>query len=412
MKVLFVHRNGPGQFLHWASRLAARGDDVTLLCETADQPLPGVRVVTHAPEPPSGPGARASGAAVDYHLRLGERVAAAMDALARRTGAPDVVVGHGGWGSLLFAKDVLPSTPVLGYCEFFYRASGADVGFDPADVVTMKDRQRLSARNLAQTSTLASVDAGLSPTRWQRALYPAEFQGKIGVCHDGIDTARCRPDPGARFTLPDGRVLDRSQPVITFTARDLEPYRGFPQFLRAAARVAARHPSATFVVVGGDGVSYGRPAPDGRSWRAVMMEETGLDPARVHFLGRIPYGDLIRLFQVTTAHVYLTYPFVLSWSMLEAMACGALVVGSATPPVREYVADGRNGLLTDFFDADALADRLADVLARPAAFDPLRAAARQTVLSRADLDQCLARLTGGIEKLVQRSAPRYPMAAQ
>ncbi|WP_075217289.1 glycosyltransferase [Mongoliimonas terrestris] len=411
MRVLFIHRSGPGQFLHLARHLADRGDGVTLLCERVDRPLGDVRVLLHGTEAPAR-ARTATGAAVDYHVRLGERVAVAIDRMVRREGPPDVVVGHAGWGSLLFVKDVLPATPALAYCEYYYRPSGADMGFDPADPVTAEDRRRLRARNLAQTATLSAVEAGLSPTRWQRDLYPAEYRPKIGLCHDGIDTDVCRPDPTARFTLPDGRVLDRTAPVVTFAARDLEPYRGFPQFMRAAAKVAARHPAATFVVAGGDGVSYGRKAPDGRSWRAVMLEETGIDPSRIHFVGTLPHADLIRLFQVTTAHVYFTYPFVLSWSMLEAMATGALVVGSATAPVEEFVADGRNGLLAGFFDPDALADQLMEVLARPAAFDGLRAEARRTVQARADLATSLARLTGGIERLAGRRPRGFAAAAE
>jgi glycosyltransferase involved in cell wall biosynthesis len=289
---------------------------------------------------------------------------------------------------------------------------GADVGFDPADRIDAGERMRLRLRNSAQLLTLDALDAAWSPTGWQRMLYPQAYQERIGLCHDGIDIETCRPDPQARFRLPNGRVLAPGDPVVTFVARDLEPYRGFPQFMRAAALVARERPDVTFVVAGADGVSYGRPRSDGRTWREAMMAETGLDPSRVVFLGTIPKADLIRLFQVTTAHVYLSYPFVLSWSVLEAMACGALVVGSATPPVQEVITDGVNGLLAPFFDERALADTVARAIdRRRPSLQALRQAARDTIVARFGLDACLSRQITAIERLARGQIPDLRAAA-
>ncbi|OYY25794.1 MAG: glycosyl transferase, partial [Azorhizobium sp. 35-67-15] len=275
-------------------------------------------------------------------------------------------------------------------------------GFDPDDPVTNDDRQRLRLRNSAQLLTLEAMDGGISPTRWQKARYPAPFLGRIAQCHDGVDTQVFQPDSQARLRLPDGRELAPGDPVVTYAARDLEPYRGFPQFIRAAARVARARPDALFVVAGGDGVSYGRPPADGRTWRETAMAQSGLDPARVVFLGSVPHATLRRLFQVSAAHVYLTYPFVLSWSVLEAMACGALVIGSATAPVEEVIADGISGLLVPFFDEEALAARIGEALDDAAQYAPLRARARRTVVERYDLQRCLARQTALIASLLQR----------
>ncbi len=408
-KILFIHRHGPAQFVHLSTRLARAGHEVTLVCETSDRPMPGVRVLKHrAPEHRLRDGTSTP----DYHLRMGMHVAEVLEALKRQEGAPDVIVGHGGWGSLLFTKDVFPSTPVLGYCEFFYQPVGADVGFDPECPTTLDDRRRLKARNFAQTSTLLAIDAGISPTLWQRNLYPDEFKSRIGVVHDGIDMRFCRPDPNARFRLPNGRVLTPGEKIVTYASRDLEPYRGFPQFMRAAAELARRDPDITFVVAGGDGVTYGRHRPDGRPWREVTMQETGLDPARIHFVGTLPHPELIRMFQVSAAHVYLTYPFVLSWSMLEAMATGALVVGSDTPSVVEFIEHGRNGLLAGFFDRDGLVAAVGEALANPARHIALRSAARETVRKRAALETCLQLQSRAIGRLLGRhvSRPR-PRAA-
>jgi len=386
-RILFIHRHGPGQFVHLARHLAGKGSEVTLLCETSDREIPGVRILTHRPVGYRQPEGASS---ADYQLRLGREVAEMLDGLRRREGAPDIIVGHGGWGSLLFAKDIFPSTPVLGYCEFYYRPSGADVGFDPSCPTSFEDISRLKGRNFAQLSTLLAIEAGISPTRWQQGLFPGEFRRKIAVCHDGIDLSFCRPDPDAEFALPDGRILRPGQKIVTFAARDLEPYRGFPQFVRAAAILARKDPDIAFVVAGGDGVSYGQPHPSGRRWREVMMEETGLDPARIHFMGTLPHEALIRLFQVSAAHVYLTYPFVLSWSMLEAMSCGALVVGSGTPPVAEFIEHEKNGLLTPFFDVEQIARTIGAAL-RTANMREIRGNARKTVQKRAELGACISR---------------------
>lgn len=394
--ILFVHRHGPGQFVHLAGQLARQGHEVTLLCETADHDIAGVRVVKHQPIGNSG-----GQTAMDYQIRVGTKAAQAMDALRRSGDTPDIVVGHAGWGSLLFAKDIFPSTPMLGYCEFFYQAHGADVGFAASEAVTIDDIVRVKSRNFAQLSTMPELDAGVSPTAWQRGGYPPAIARQIGVIHDGIDTAFCVPDAGATLALPNGGSVSAGDPVVTFAARDLEPYRGFPQFMRAAALLAKRDPRVTFVVAGGDGASYGAMPEDGRPWREVMMEETGLDPSRIHFLGTVPHPQLIRLFQVSAAHVYLTYPFVLSWSMLEAMAAGVLLVASHTAPVMEFVTHGANGLLTPFFDHAVLASTLAAALAAGDKNRPLRDAARRTVVERIELQTMLKLQTRLLSRLIK-----------
>src|SRR6478735_9712190 len=272
-----------------------------------------------------------------------------------RNERPDVIIGHTGWGGLLFAKDALPATPVIGYCEYYYNDRDSDVDFEPADEATDAERMRLRMRNAAQLLTLQAIDAAYTPTRWQHRQYPASIRDRIAICHDGIDTQLCRPNAEASFTLPDGEVIRAGDEIVTFAARDLDPYRGYPQFMRAAALVAQARPDARFIVVGGDGAGYGRPRPDGQLWRDAMLQETRLGERLVH-ISWLAHQELRRLFQVSAVHVYLTVPFVLSWSLLEAMACGCLVVGSDTDPVKEVIRDGVNGLLTPFHDAALLAE--------------------------------------------------------
>lgn len=389
MRIVFVHPRGAGQFRHLIASLAEEGHEVALLCESADVALPGVTVQRLA-SPRITPNLPAPLAFAERYAGNGHRTAEALEAIGRRR-PPDLVVGHIGWGDLLFARDVLPATPTIGYCEFFLSPEGGDVGFDPAEPALTADRLRIRARNMAQLSSLEAMSGGISPTRWQRSRYPHWARQKISVCHEGVDIDLCRPGAPERAVLPGGVVLSPGEPIVTFAARSLEPCRGFPQFMRAAAALARRRPEVRFVVVGGDDVSYGAPPPGGGTWRQELMTETGLDPSRVVFTGWLPHAALINLFRLSSVHVYLTTPFVLSWSVLEAMACGSLVIGSATPPVEEVIEDGRNGLLVDFWAVDALADMMLEAVRRPARFQSIREAAAQTIADRFALHDCLDR---------------------
>jgi len=409
MHVVFVHRHGPGQFVHLARRLIADGWVVTLICETLDRPVPGVRVLRYGGEAQNSgqPGAVPSRADVPY-LDAGRMVAGILEKLGRHGRKPDLVMGHIAWGGMMFVKDALPDVPALGFCEYYFQPQGGDIGFGQSETQTLQQRQTLRLRNAVQLATLEQLDAGISPTRWQKSRYPSEFQSRIIVQHEGIDTARARPDAMARFRLPDGRLLSAGDPVVTFAARDLEPYRGFPQFMQAAARVASKIPEARFVVAGGDGVNYGQKPSEGDSWRQRLVAETGLPPDQIHFLGQVPHRDLVRLFQVSAAHVYLTYPFVLSWSFLEAMACEAPIIASNTAPVKEVIRHGLNGRLVDFWDTGAIADEVCAALRDPASCHAMRKEARRTAVSRFELSACVLRQQALLRKLSRLAGKPSP----
>ncbi|HEY8357366.1 MAG TPA: glycosyltransferase [Ramlibacter sp.] len=332
----------------------------------------------------------------DYeaHVRRGQQVVRLLLQLRDTQGfQPDVVVAHPGWGEALFLRDVFPRARHVQYFEFYYHGQGADVGFDPEFPASLDDLLRVRSKNSTQLQSVVAADAGLSPTAWQKSRYPLELQSKISVVHDGIDTEVVRPDPQAWVQI-NGQRLAAGDEVVTYVARNLEPYRGFHVFMRMLPRLQALRPQAKFVIVGGDDVSYGRRLPEGENYRLLYRKEVEaqVDWSKVFFVGKLPYGDYLKVLQVSAAHVYLTYPFVLSWSALEAMAAGCLIVGSRTPPVEEVVTDGESGLLVDFFDADALAAKLAQVLADPGAYRGLRAAARRAVQERYDLRTvCLPR---------------------
>ena len=191
-----------------------------------------------------------------------------------------------------------------------------------------------------------------------------------------------KPDPRQMLTLPDGTVLTKEMEVITYTARGLEPYRGFHVFMRAVEEICRRRPNCHIVITGGDEVRYGKRLPEGQSYREKMLKEVSIDERRVHFLGLVPYDTHLRTLQVSSAHIYLTVPFVLSWSMIEAMAAQCVIIGSATPPVEEVIEDGRNGFLVDFFSPKGIADRVDEVLEHSERMAHLGEAARRDVVER------------------------------
>ena len=391
MRVLFLHQNFPGQFLHVVAHLQAerRHDLVAVVPETNTRPRL-IPTRTYRFDPRS---VRTSVPLARHHAELtarGAAVAAELLALKREGFTPDLVVGHGGWGETLFVRDVWPDARILLHAEFFYSADGADAGFDPEFAGTRHDLfpLQIRARNAPYALALSDADRGVAPTEWQASRFPPALRRKITVAHEGIDTDLVRPWPLAVVRLNQGSVVLRpSDEVVTFVNRNLEPHRGFHVFMRALPAILARRPRAQVVIVGGDETSYGPPPRGGRCWRAAMLAEVGsrLDLKRVHFVGRVPYLSLVRLLQVSAAHVYLTYPFVLGWSMLDAMSAGALVVGSRTPPVEEVIHHGENGLLADFHDMDGIAEAVAGALAEPARFAPLRRGARETARARYDL---------------------------
>jgi len=313
---------------------------------------------------------------------------------------PDIVYGHSGWGLPLFGKEAWPAAKLVCLFEWYYRAHGSDADFDPAQPLSVDDELRIRIKNSPILIDLDSCDWGVSPTYWQHRQLPLEFQPKISVIHDGIDTDFVKPDPDAKLVLPAvGLDLSDAAEIVTYVARGMEPYRGFPQFIEAARLITEARPGCHVVIVGADRVAYGRSLPNGKTYKQEMLEKVPLDQGRVHFTGLLPKADYLKVLQASSAHVYLTRPFVLSWSMLEAMAAGCAVVASDTPPVVEVVTDGVNGLLTHFFSPAKIAARVAEVLDRPGDYRDMRVKARQTVLDRYDLRRLLPVQLGLLARL-------------
>ncbi|MDK9704384.1 MAG: glycosyltransferase family 4 protein [Sulfuritalea sp.] len=412
MKLLFLHQNFPAQFRHVAAHFAANpahqviavGENDNLKRAIAGALLhPGIRLCPYPAPQPSGKASHPYLQGYDAAVRRGLTTANCVGQLKASGFRPELIVAHPGWGEALFLRDVFPEARLVLYAEYYYHATGADVGFDPEFPAVADDRFRLRVKNTTQWMSMENADLLIAPTRWQQSRFPRLIQDRIQVVHDGIDTRHVASNPFARISLANaGITLGADDEIITYVARNLEPYRGFHIFMRALPALLELRPKARVLIVGGDHVSYGTRPADGRTWRSKMLDEVGsrIDPGRVHFLGRLPYADYLRLLQISTAHVYLTYPFVLSWSLLEALSAGCMVVGSRTAPVEEVIRHGENGWLVDFFDHQALAEKLAEAVERRDQLQQIRAAARKTVVENFDLQsRCLPRQVELLQEL-------------
>ena len=403
MKILFVHQNFPGQFLYLAPELKKRGHECLCLTDfgnTRDSTIPILKY-KHDAQTIDPAAARLGRNYIQMSDRGVSVARACLQLREARNYVPDVIFGHSGWGETLFLKEVWPEAKLLIYAEFYYKGRGADVGFDPEFSKPTFDQVMIAqgrASHLGQA--LLHADAGLSPTEWQASTYPAPLRQMIEVIHDGVNTDVMAPNPNAVFTLPNGQPVKPGDEVLTFVNRNLEPYRGYHIFMRALPAVLQARPNAQVVIVGGDEVSYGAAPKDAKGWKDTILGEVRdkLDMSRVHFMGKVPYDQFVALMQVSRAHAYLTYPFVLSWSMIEAMSAGAHVIASRTAPVQEVITHGQNGTLVDFLDVAAWSAALTQALADPEPYLPLRQAARQTALDRYDQRILLPKMIEFVER--------------
>ncbi|QSJ16607.1 glycosyltransferase family 4 protein [Nostoc sp. UHCC 0702] len=382
MRVLFLHSNFPAQYRHVALALAQDPrNQVVFGTKNQDVNIPGIYKaifeLNREPHPTTHHYVRSLESAVLH----GQAVFKLCDQLKQKGFVPDIICGHSGWGPTLYIKDAFPDKPLLCYFEWFYHAHGSDSDFDPNDPLTVDDVARIRTKNAPILIDLYTCDRGFSPTHWQKAQFPPEFHQKISVLHDGVDTEYFKPKPGAKLVLPN---LDLSgvDEIVTYVGRGMEPYRGFPQFIESIAYIQERRPNCHVVIVGSDRVCYGKALPNGVTYKDFMLKKVPLDLSRVHFTGSLPYGQYLQVIQASSVHVYLTRPFVLSWSMIEAMSTGCLVLGSDTAPVREVIEDGKNGLLVDFFSAQKIAERVDEVFNHPTRMAELRENARKTALER------------------------------
>jgi glycosyltransferase involved in cell wall biosynthesis len=411
-----VHQNFPGQYRELFQWLVAQGGhEIVFLTQRKDvKPGQGARIVQYAPHHKPSEDAYAPTKYWEECCGNGLGAAFAAQKLSAAGFRPDVILGHVGWGELTFLKEVWPDVPIVGFFEYYFLAKGGSVGFDPEFPASEHAPFLMHARNAVNFANIQTVDLGQSPTLFQRDTYPKSFHDSIYVKHDGIRTDRLVPDPAAAVPLNRlGRSVTRGDEIFTYMARNMEPTRGFHKFMRALPHILEARPNARALIIGGNDVSYGKASGAKGGYRAEMEREVGdrVDWSRVHFLGKVPYAAYQRIIQVSRCHVYLTVPFVLSWSSMEAMSMGATIVASDTAPVREVMTHGETGLLVDFHDHEALARQVIEVLSAPGDFAHLGSAARQHVIDTYDFEtKCLPEHIARINSLVPR-ARAIPMPA-
>jgi glycosyltransferase involved in cell wall biosynthesis len=408
--VLFVHQDFPGPLRHAARQWAGRpGWQLRAVCDEAARGMPEVAMLryrVHGVEPPDGP------RTMEMALLRGQAVARALTQFKTQGFEPDVIVAHPGWGETLCVKDVFPRARLIHCCDWYWRTEACMVDFDPEFAVTTEDVARMRTWNALRGLNLEHCDAGLTPTHWQHGQFPQAYRDKIAVGHLGIDPGRFGPDPAAVFELPvgpyAGTTLGQGARVITYIAGNLEPHRGFHQFMRALRRVQMRHKTCQTVIVGGDDLSYGRKPAGARNWRTRLLTQVRVDHERTHFVGRLPEEQIVKLLQVSGAHVHLSYPYTLGDSLLEALACGCNVIGSNTSPVTEVMRHGANGRLVDFFEPIDIANAIVEVLGHPHRHAAIRQRAIEGVKKRYSAElglRLLERLAfpdGGFDGLLPR----------
>lgn len=443
MKILFLHPNFPAQFRHLATTLAQTPENqVVYITARSEGQIPGVQKSLYQVTREVSQQTHRYVRSLEGAVSTGQAAWRVAHQLKTQQGFhPDIVYAHVGWGPGLFMPDIFPKARYIGFFEWYYHAHGTDADFDPADPLTEDDEARIRIKNAPILLELAHCDAGMVPTHWQKQQFPSEFHPKLHVLHDGIDLEFCQPNPGAKLILPatpierptpaaepspqakhpKGKGFGKTSPktskqaspkltpteqiqqafwakgldlsncdeVVTYISRGMEPYRGFPQFMAAVALLQQQRSHTHVVVVGEDRVAYGKTLPDGQTYREKALDELTFDLDRLHFTGPLTYSQLQQVYQASSVHVYLTRPFVLSWSMLEAMACGCVVLGSKTPPVEEVITDGVNGFLVDFWDVAAIAHKINNLLDTQAELVDIRQQARATIAERYDLAQLL-----------------------
>ena len=382
MRILFLHNNFPGQYRRLMGALKDEpGFELIAATLASNKQTVPIRRIDYSPHREPTQTIHPAALNLERASIMAQASFKALSPLKAQGWTPDIICAHSGWGPSMFLGEMWPEAKFLPYFEWYYHGEGSDADFLDQDRRDEDARVRTRSKNAPILFDLAQMDWGVCPTAWQRSQFPPIFRDHISVAHDGVDTDYLAPNEAATITL-DGVTLGRKDEVVTYVARGMEPYRGFPVFMEAVSVLQKRRPNLHVVVVGDDRVAYGAARKDGKTYKEAALEAFDLDLSRLHFTGLVPFQTFRTIAQISRAHIYLTVPFVLSWSMLEVMACGAPIVASDTPPVLEVIRDGENGLLTDFFQADMLAGRVEEVLDEKVDVSAIRRAARRTILER------------------------------
>lgn len=390
MNILFVHRDFPGQFGALAEHLAQSTHHRVVFITSAEQAAHECVTVRRFR-------ARRQPARSTHHylhgfeagVLNGQAVFEVCHALRDEGFLPDVIFGHCGWGVTLYLREAFPEARFIGYFEWYYHPHGGDADYLDPDAMTADNACRIRTLNAAILMTLEDVDLGLVPTSFQRSKFPRSYQHKLLTLHDGVDTNFFQPDVTASRIFGD-LDLGRVNRLVTYATRGMEPYRGFPEFMRAIERLLRVDKMVEIAIAGADQAFYSRQLPNGDTYKERMLRELPqLDLDRVHFLGTLPRADYRRLLQISTVHVYLTVPFVPSWSLVEAMSCGCHIVASDTEPTRELLGDESTGHFVDHRDVGALEKVLHHALALSDDARGSREAARKRAIAAFSLRSLL-----------------------
>jgi len=394
---LFSHRNFPAQFRHIITELGKYPENEVVFLTNTKNPveIKGVKKVLYGLKRKIPRDCHRYLKQYEEAIIHGQGAAEAAIALKNSGFIPDVIYSHA-WGNSMFFKDIFSDTPLINYCEWYYNSAGADIGFDR--IMPDYDRKALTRCNNSQfLQDLITCDIATCPTKWQKSQFPKELQNKINVLHDGIDTDYFIPNLDAEFKIPDSdMIFTTKDEILTYATRGMEPYRGFPQFMEMVEKLLQKRKNLHVIIAGEDRVCYG-PKLRNTTFKELMLKNLSLDLSRLHFTGGLPYKEYRKLLQISSVHCYLTYPFVLSWSMLEAMAAGCLIVGSKTQPVEEVIKDKKNGYLVNFYDIEEFVKTIDEVLesklqnkgVHSEKNQKIKSNARKTIIDNYDLKKLL-----------------------
>jgi len=385
MRILFIHNNFPAQYRRIMEYIAKRPKlGVQMFAATLETNQQKTQVKQTIKYKPHRAPRKDIHPALVYTERAvinGQAFYGAMLASKKAGFKPDIVLSHSGWGTGMFLRDLFPDAKLLTYYEWYYHSVNSDGTFLRDKPYGPDEEMRIRLKNTPILHDLAAMDHGQSPTLFQHSKFPDIFKNNISVLHDGVDTSFFKPNHAAKVKIGD-ISFSVGDELITYVARGMEEYRGFPQFMEMASMLQKRRPNLQIVILGKDRIAYGNKRSDGKTFKEAMLDQYEFDLTRLHFLDLQPLHVFKALMQITRAHVYLTVPFVLSWSMLEAMGAGALVVGSDTEPVRELITDGENGVLVPFFEPETLTDKLCHILDNNGDYQAMRDKARKTIVDQ------------------------------
>ena len=392
--IIFIHQNFPAQYKHLAPLLAQNKNYDVHSMSLADFTSEGVDHHKYVLEAGNTKGIHPLAQEFEAKIIRANSLHKVAVEMKNDGIMADLIIAHPGWGESLFVKNVWPNAKVISYLEFFYYSNNADVDFDPEFKF---DNQflanKLSARNAPIVLDLYQSDHVVTPTEFQASLAPETFRDKLTIIHEGIDTELLKRNDDIKIDI-NGNVLTNDNKIVLYIARNLEPYRGYHSFIRSIPGVLKNHPDAYILVVGGHDVSYGHKPPEGKNFSDIFFKEVkdnlnkkerNIFEKQVLFLGWLDYEKLIKLMQICTTHVYLSYPFVLSWSLLESMSCESIIIGSNTKPVKEVIKHNKTGLLVDFFDYKEISNAISSVLSSPKGFEKIRKSARDLIIDKFDL---------------------------